>query len=148
MWDTIRHLVASGSTVLLTTQYLEEADQLADRIAVIDRGKVVAEGAPNELKNSVGVASLQLKVEKSADVAAAENVVQVILHAETQRPEPTLITAPMAHPDKVTDLLVALRSQNLALAEVSVQKPTLDEVFLALTGHTTESNATKGEKND
>ena len=71
MWDTIRRLVATGSTVLLTTQYLDEADQLADRIAVIDRGRVVAEGTADELKASVGASSLQLRLASRSDIDAA-----------------------------------------------------------------------------
>jgi ABC-2 type transport system ATP-binding protein len=139
MWDTIRRLVKSGSTILLTTQYLDEADQLADRIAVIDRGEVVAEGTPNELKSSVGVASLQLLVKSEKNVKQAMEVVQAVLNVKAQNPEPKAITAPMADPEKITDLLIALRKHTIHLAEVSVQKPTLDEVFLALTGSTTES---------
>lgn len=138
MWDTIRRLVGSGSTVLLTTQYLDEADQLADRIAVIDQGKVVAEGTPDHLKKSVGVATLQLRLAAKHDVGAATKVVQKVLDVAAQNPEPATITAPMADPERVTDLLVALRQANIRLEEVSVQKPTLDEVFLTLTGHTAE----------
>lgn len=145
MWQTIRRLVASGSTVLLTTQYLDEADQLADRIAVIDRGKVVAEGTPNELKASVGIATLQLKLENLKDTENAAAIVKQILRADTQMPEPNIITAPMAEPGKVTDLLVELRHRGVKLDEVSVQKPTLDEVFLTLTGHTTESQTKQTE---
>lgn len=146
MWQTIRRLVENGSTVLLTTQYLDEADQLADRIAVIDRGKVVAEGTPNQLKASVGLASLQLRLTNKKDVASAQQVIRAVLNADSQLPEPTTITAPMADPDNVADLLVALRRQNITLSEVSVQKPTLDEVFLTLTGHTAQDQTTKGEK--
>lgn len=148
MWDTIHRLVASGSTILLTTQYLDEADQLADRIAVIDRGKVVAEGTPNQLKASVGIASLQLKLASPKDASAAQKMIHSVLRAETQLPEPALITAPMADPEKVTDLLVALRKQHIKLDEVSVQKPTLDEVFLTLTGHATEDPSRQGENDD
>jgi ABC-2 type transport system ATP-binding protein len=147
MWQTIRRLVAKGSTILLTTQYLDEADQLADRIAVIDRGRVVAEGTPNELKTSVGVASLQLKIKDAAHAKAASRIVQDVLKVKAQVPEPTLITAPMADPERITDLLVALRQHNVHLAEVSVQKPTLDEVFMALTGNPTDSKK-KGASND
>lgn len=146
MWQTIRRLVENGSTVLLTTQYLDEADQLADRIAVIDRGKVVAEGTPNQLKASVGLASLQLRLANKKDVAPAQQVIRTVLGTDSQLPEPTTITAPMAEPDKVTDLLVALRHQHIGLSEVSVQKPTLDEVFLTLTGHTAKDQTAKGEK--
>jgi ABC-2 type transport system ATP-binding protein len=138
MWDTIRGLVASGSTVLLTTQYLDEADQLADRIAVIDRGKVVAEGTPNDLKESVGLATLQLQIEHQKDAQKTIEVIEKVLKTKAQDIEPNLITAPMADPERITDLLVELRKLNVRLAEVSVQKPTLDEVFLTITGHDTK----------
>lgn len=146
MWQTIRRLVENGSTVLLTTQYLDEADQLADRIAVIDRGRVVAEGTPNQLKASVGVATLQLHLVNKKDAKAALQVIRTVLKSDPQLTELATITSPMADPEKVTDLLVALRSQNIALSEVSVQKPTLDEVFLTLTGHTTADQTATGEK--
>lgn len=134
MWDTIRRLVKNGSTIVLTTQYLDEADQLADRIAVIDHGHVVAEGTPNELKSSIGVATLQLRIKGEKHVAETIKLVQDTLKVTATNPEPLLISAPMAKPDLVTDLLVALRTAHIELTEVSVQKPTLDEVFLALTG--------------
>jgi ABC-2 type transport system ATP-binding protein len=136
MWDTIHRLVDTGSTVLLTTQYLDEADQLADRIAVIDNGKVVAEGTPNELKKSVGTAALQIRLRDASQQTKAAKIIEDILTVKVARsPEASELTAPMSNPDKVTDLLVALRAANIYLDEMSVQKPTLDEVFMALTGH-------------
>jgi len=134
MWESIRRLVSSGSTILLTTQYLDEADQLADRIAVIDHGRVVAEGTPRELKAAVGEATLHLQLADEKDTAEAIRVTQAVLNVKASTPERTLVTAPMADPDRVTDLLVALREAKIHLATVSVQEPTLDEVFLALTG--------------
>ncbi|MEI9913992.1 MAG: ATP-binding cassette domain-containing protein [Candidatus Saccharibacteria bacterium] len=145
MWDTIRRLVTNGSTVLLTTQYLDEADQLADRIAVIDQGKVVAEGTPNELKESVGLATLQLQLTHDKDISKALEIVQAILKTKAQAVEPLLVTAPMADPEKITDLLIDLRKSDIHLAEVSVQKPTLDEVFLTITGHDTKPKKKKGK---
>ncbi|MFT4306380.1 MAG: ATP-binding cassette domain-containing protein [Microbacterium sp.] len=139
MWDTIRELVASGSTVLLTTQYLDEADQLADRIAVIDRGRVVAEGTSDELKASVGTSSLQLRVLDPADTDDAVRTVERVLGVRAAlSPEASRITAPMADADRVADLLIALRAAGVHLAEMSVQKPTLDEVFLTITGHSAD----------
>jgi len=134
MWESIRRLVASGSTILLTTQYLDEADQLADRVAVIDHGHVVAEGTPRELKAAIGKATLNLRLANEKDTAEAVAIAQKVLSVKPSVPEPTLVTAPMADPDRVTDLLVALRGANIHLAGVSVEDPTLDEVFLALTG--------------
>lgn len=135
MWDTIQRLVSTGSTVLLTTQYLEEADQLADRIAVIDKGRVVAEGTVNELKSSVGTSSLHLKVQNPKDMIDARQTVEQVLKVRTNlSAEAAEITAPMGNVDVVTDLLIALREAGIPLSEMSVQKPTLDEVFLTLTG--------------
>lgn len=135
MWETIRRLVDSGSTVLLTTQYLQEADELADRIAVIDHGRVVAEGTVNELKASVGTSSLQVSIQNTRDIEQARRKVEEVLKAPAiVSPEGGKITAPMADADLVTDLLIALRQSGIQLAELSVQKPTLDEVFLAITG--------------
>ncbi len=139
MWDTVRRLVEQGSTILLTTQYLDEADQLADRIAVIDHGKVIAEGTGSELKASVGTATLQLELAKKTDTAAATTVIQKVLDMKVSSPSEGRITAPMTNPDLVTDLLVALRTSKIHLSQVSVQEPTLDEVFLTLTGKPAET---------
>jgi ABC-2 type transport system ATP-binding protein len=140
MWDTIRRLVTNGSTVLLTTQYLEEADQLADRVAVIDTGRVIAEGTADELKASVGRSSLQLRLVDAQDADDARRAIRQVLDVESAlSPEAGRITAPMADPERITDLLLTFRETGIRLAEISVQKPTLDEVFLTLTGHGAES---------
>ncbi|MEO2134486.1 ATP-binding cassette domain-containing protein [Microbacterium sp.] len=142
MWDTIRELVATGSTVLLTTQYLDEADQLADRIAVIDHGRVVAEGTADDLKASVGTSSLILRMSDPADVDdALRAIAQVLGVRGTLSPEAARITAPMSDPDRVTDLLITLREAGIHLTEMSVQKPTLDEVFLTITGRPADAAA-------
>ncbi|MCU1476431.1 MAG: ATP-binding cassette protein [Subtercola sp.] len=136
MWETIRELVSTGSTVLLTTQYLDEADQLADRIAVIDRGTVVAEGTTDELKSSIGSSSLQVRLADPKEVEDAREIIGRVLSATAVvSPEGSRLTAPMEHVSAVTDLLVVLRERGIELTELSVQKPTLDEVFLSLTGH-------------
>jgi len=138
MWETIKRLVATGSTVLLTTQYLDEADQLADRIAVIDKGRVVAEGTTDELKSSIGNSTLQLRLANESKTSEAMKLVKSVLKTAPASSAPGFITAPMTSPDAVTDLLVQLRASKINLVEVSVQKPTLDEVFMAITGHVAE----------
>ncbi len=150
MWDTIRRLVKTGSTVLLTTQYLQEADELADRVAVIDHGRVVAEGTVNELKASIGTSSLQLNIQNPQDIHDARKTVERVLKVQaTISSVAGKITAPMAEADRVTDLLIALREAEIPLAELSVQKPTLDEVFLTITGHGVEENTpNSAESND
>lgn len=142
MWNTIRRLVKDGSTVVLTTQYLDEADQLADRIAVIDRGKVIAEGTPDELKARVGTASLELKPADSENLLPARDIIQQLLQVDVHIDANNTITAPMLDPELVTDLLLALRNARISLEAVSVKSPSLDEVFLTLTGHQTEAAAT------
>ncbi|MGR6898938.1 ATP-binding cassette domain-containing protein [Rummeliibacillus sp. BSL5] len=144
MWDTIRRLVDGGSTVLLTTQYLQEADELADRVAVIDHGQVVAEGTVNELKESVGTSSLHLRIQNEQSIQEAQRIVERVLKVQSAvSPEGGRITAPMAEPDKVTDLLITLKEADIQLAELSVQKPTLDEVFLSITSQKGSEKNTK-----
>ncbi|MGF9696036.1 ATP-binding cassette domain-containing protein [Paenibacillus sp. MABNR03] len=141
MWNTIRQLVRSGSTVLLTTQYLDEADQLADRVAVIDHGRVVAEGTVDHLKASVGTASLHLRIQEPLRIETARQIVEQILRTESSvSAEAGKITAPMANANITADLLIAFRSAGIDLAEMSVQKPTLDEVFLTITGQDASGN--------
>jgi ABC-2 type transport system ATP-binding protein len=136
MWDTIRGLVADGCTVLLTTQYLDEADQLADRISVIDRGRKVAEGTPDELKSSVGDSTLQLQLAEGADQELAAQVVRRVVGQDpVLTPESARMNVPLDDADDAADVLIALRQADIPIASVSVAKPTLDEVFLALTGH-------------
>ena len=142
MWDMIRSLVKTGSTVLLTTQYLEEADQLADRIAVMDRGQVVAEGTADELKTSVGTSSLQLRVLHARDIADARHIVEHVLQVQSHlTAESGKITAPMKNADQLADLLIAFRTRGIPLVEISVQKPTLDEVFMSIIGHRAAQDA-------
>ncbi|WP_137725263.1 ATP-binding cassette domain-containing protein [Prescottella subtropica] len=138
MWETIRRLVADGSTVLLTTQYLDEADQLADRIAVIDRGRVIADGTADELKASVGTSAVQLTLADRSRLDEARVVIGAVLGtAATVTPESGRITAPLPDPSVTADLLLHLRDRSIAVDELTVSKPSLDEVFLTITGHDT-----------
>jgi ABC-2 type transport system ATP-binding protein len=136
MWDTIRELVSDGCTVLLTTQYLDEADQLAGRIAVIDRGVKVAQGTPGELKASVGNSTLQLRLAPGADTETARQVVRRAAGAEpVLTPESGGMNVPLDTADGAADVLIGLRQAGVSIESVSVAQPTLDEVFLAITGH-------------
>jgi ABC-2 type transport system ATP-binding protein len=142
MWDTIRGLVADGCTVLLTTQYLDEADQLAGRIAVIDRGRKVAEGTPEELKASVGNSTLQLGLAPGTDFAAATNIVRRVTGAEpVLTPESGRMNVPLDSADRAADVLIGFREAGVAITSVSVAQPTLDEVFFAITGHSAGPDA-------
>src|SRR5690606_19726713 len=110
MWDVIRELVADGSTILLTTQYLDEADQLADRVAVIDRGRKVAEDTPDALKTQVGESTLQLALESDADVAVAAGVVRRLLGEDpVLSPEAGRMNVPLPDPNRAADILIGLR---------------------------------------
>src|SRR5690554_3227000 len=145
VWDIIRAMVAGGTSVLLTTQYLDEADQLADRISVIDRGKVIAEGSSSELKASVGRGSLEVRVMDPADREDARLILERELGVEVrERPDPTALTASVDSAGLVTRALTALDSAEIALAQFSLGQPTLDEVFLAITGH--EATSESGEE--
>ncbi|WP_054045631.1 ATP-binding cassette domain-containing protein [Alloactinosynnema sp. L-07] len=146
MWDTIRALVSDGCTVLLTTQYLDEADQLAGRIAVIDRGRKVAEGTPDQLKSQVGNSTLQVLLTDPADLAAATDTIRRVLREEpVLTPEHGRINVALDRADQAADVLIALRTASVSVASVSVQKPSLDEVFLALTGHDTQDPTAEEE---
>jgi ABC-2 type transport system ATP-binding protein len=145
MWQTIRSLVKSGSTVLLTTQYLEEADQLADNIIVIDKGRVVANDTPAGLKRSVGSNSLRLTVKNADNTANAVQIIERILEAKVHIAEASELVASINDIDKLTDVLATLKDAGIALSGVNILQPTLDEVFFALTGEVSKDKKGKNK---
>jgi ABC-2 type transport system ATP-binding protein len=138
VWGIVRALVAEGTTILLCTQYLEEADQLADGIAVIDHGKVIAEGTPSQLKASVGSGTLRVRLMDPEQRPQAEQVLDRELGAVTLAPDPASLSAMCSDPDRGAVAVAALGRAGLAVADFSLGQPSLDEVFLALTGHPAE----------
>lgn len=141
VWDIVRAIAAEGTTVLLTTQYLEEADRLADRLAVIDHGRLIAEGTSRDLKSSVGVNMLHVRLQAAEHRAAAEaQLAQVIGGKVHLDADPCLLSVHVPETVLVADALKSLAGAGISVAEFSLGQPSLDEVFFALTGHPAESD--------
>jgi ABC-2 type transport system ATP-binding protein len=141
VWEIVRALVAGGTTVLLTTQYLDEADRLADRIAVIDDGRVIAEGTSGELKASVGSGALHVRLRDPEDRLGAERVLSRALGVPVLfGSDPAALSARISDPERVAHALAELSRSGVALTDFSLGQPSLDEVFLALTGHPAEDD--------
>jgi ABC-2 type transport system ATP-binding protein len=138
VWDIIRTLVAEGTTILLCTQYLDEADNLADGIAVIDHGRVIAEGTPGQLKASVGSGALHVRLLDPEQRPEAERVLDRELGSVHLEPDPAALSASCADADRAAEAVAALSRSSVRIGSFSLGQPTLDEVFLALTGHTAE----------
>ena len=138
VWDIVRAMVAGGTTILLCTQYLDEADQLADGIAVIDRGKVIAEGTPAQLKASVGSGALHVRLLHPEQREQAAEVLERSLGAVHREPDPAALSVNCADADRGADAIAELSRSGVSIADFAVGQPSLDEVFLALTGHTAE----------
>jgi len=142
VWDIVRALVGLGTTVLLCTQYLDEADQLADRIAVIDRGKVIAEGTPGSLKTSVGQGALHVRLLDPEQRDEARRVLARVLDDEPHTAaDPSALSVPVGDGDRASEAIAELSRTGIGLAGFSLAQPSLDEVFLALTGHPAEEEA-------
>jgi ABC-2 type transport system ATP-binding protein len=142
VWDLVRQIAADGTTVLLTTQYLEEADRLAERLAVIDHGRVIAEGTSRDLKASIGSNTLHFHLVNPDQRAQAQAVVTGILGDGVLPPtDPSAFAIKVADAAQAANLLGALARANVAVTDFSLGAPSLDDVFFALTGHAAEEKA-------
>ena len=141
LWEMIRDLAADGTTVLLTTQYLEEADRLAGQIMVIDHGRTVALGTPSELKGLAGGQVLEVRPLHEADAAAAARVLAGLAGVGTPGTEGDLLTVQVPDEELVTAAARSLDSAGIPVSHLAVRLPSLDEAFLAITGHPAEADA-------
>ncbi|WP_121971523.1 ATP-binding cassette domain-containing protein [Leptolyngbya sp. BC1307] len=140
LWAVVKDLKAQGITIILTTQYLEEADALADQIVVIDQGQVIAEGTTDELKDRVGGKFCELRLANLADVPKVRHLLADmgdIATGEMGDAGPLAIAAPKGA-NTLTEIVLRLESASIPLADISLRRPSLDDVFFALTGHTTQ----------
>ncbi|MCW2502110.1 MAG: drrA3 [Actinomycetia bacterium] len=140
MWDVIEELVAGGTTLLLTTQYLEEADRLADSIAVIDHGTVIARGTADELKSQVGGERIELRVDSASDLDRVRGLLSAVAAGEAMSDTRTrTLTVPVSGGSKtLIEALRMLDAEGIAVSDIGLRRPTLDDVFLSLTGHAAE----------
>ena len=141
LWDVIETLVKGGTTVLLTTQYLEEADRLADRIAVIDRGRVIAEGTADELKDQVGGERLEVHLEDSAQAQAATVALAAMSGEAPELVDGVVRLAVRQRTGAIVEAVRLLDEAGVGVDDIALRRPTLDDVFLKLTGHAAEDGA-------
>jgi ABC-2 type transport system ATP-binding protein len=147
MWESIQELVRGGSTVLLTTQYMEEADRLADDIVVIDRGQMIAHGTADELKTQTGGERIELVLADAGDTSTAQTILTSLSVGDVQSDAQTrrLTAAVTGGADALRQVLQRLAEAEVKVVDVGLRRPTLDDVFLTLTGHAAEEVA---EEND
>ncbi|GAB2845369.1 ATP-binding cassette domain-containing protein [Microbacterium insulae] len=146
LWDVIESLVGGGTTVLLTTQYLEEADRLADSISIIDNGKVIAEGTADELKSSVGGQRVAITLVDPADAPAVRGILERVgTGPVTVDGDRTLVVPVSDGADALVHIMADVGSAGVLLHDAGMRRPTLDDVFLQLTGHAAESSADEEE---
>jgi len=149
LWEMIRALVAKGTTVLLTTQYLEEADRLTDEIVVIDHGKVIAAGTPQQLKTRVGGQVLQAQAAHPTDLEATEKILsQFAREGESVHNDGQVVTVPIADRSALGQAVRALDDAGVAVDDLALRRPSLDEVFLSLTGHVAEEQPQEENTNE
>jgi ABC-2 type transport system ATP-binding protein len=143
MWGTIQSMARGGSTVLLTTQYMEEADRLADDIVVIDQGRMIAHGTADQLKTQIGGERVEVILADSDDLSPAQTILSGVAVGDVQLDEQTrrLTAAVTGGADVLQQVLKRFADANIALVDVGLRRPTLDDVFLTLTGHTAEEVA-------
>ncbi len=140
VWDLVRQIAADGTTVLLTTQYLEEADRLAERMAVIDHGRVIAEGTSHELKSSIGGNALRFQLANPAQREEAQTLVRTLLgDGILPSTDPTAISVKVSDASAASEVLKALAGAKIQLTDFSLGTPSLDDVFFALTGRPPEA---------
>jgi ABC-2 type transport system ATP-binding protein len=147
MWDTIKQLAESGTTILLTTQDMDEADHLASRIVVLNGGKIIAEGTSDELKQQVGSERLEITFINTSYFEKAKEIIQVEkFHADNKTRTISFVTTGGVH--QLRQVLSQLEEENIEVENVSFHGPTLDDVFLILTGHSTEHSNIEGNEKE
>ena len=144
VWQIVRGLVDAGSTVLLTTQYLEEADALADDISVFDHGRVIATGSPAQLKSRVGARSIEVRVENPHDLDAVAGVLRRVTGREPEPVGRDGVTVPAPAQEAFTETVRALAEAGIAVSELGLRLPSLDQVFFALTGRSAAGTTEEG----
>lgn len=140
VWGMIRSLVAQGTTVLLTTQYLDEADALANDITVIDHGRVIAHDTPQGLKRQVGGQTLEVRATNVADLPRIRELLVTVGTREPEQPAPDQLSVPVDGESALTTVVAALAAQHISVSELSLRLPSLDEVFYSLTGSSTKDS--------